>query len=185
MFDACPQCDGKHVIFGQVISGFEILDEIEDMDPIPSVTITDTGIYHPFETSPCGYWYDQPDQSYNGYTPTFVTKPRILIVLPNPSAKGKFTSILQNFALVQFIIPSSSVEEVRRSIMSYLEDYKVDLVFVALACRQFALEALPNNWGDAGVTVQNTIFVMKPVDALSALKSSWIAKNSNWIFDFK
>ena len=110
-----------------------------------------------------------------------------MIVLPNPSAKGKFTSILQNFALLHFIIPSSSVEEVRRSILSYLEDYKVDFVFVALACRQFAPEGLPNNWSDAdaGATVQNTIFVVKPVDALSALKSSSIAKNSNWIFDLK
>ena len=47
--DSAPQCDGKHVIFGECISGFDVLKKAEkfgtaDGDTTAPITITDCGI---------------------------------------------------------------------------------------------------------------------------------------------
>jgi len=71
-FKATPQCDGKHVVFGEVVSGFEILDYAQTIGtssgaPTIPVTITDCGAYTPLYTPGSGYWYDQPDsESFGG-----------------------------------------------------------------------------------------------------------------------
>lgn len=47
---ACPELDGKHVVFGAVIDGFEAIDEIERVrvrgdNPEKDVMIVDSGEY--------------------------------------------------------------------------------------------------------------------------------------------
>lgn len=60
-FDACPQCDGKHVIFGHIVSGWDVLQAMEDLgstsgQPTASITITDCGIWQPDVTPGAGFW---------------------------------------------------------------------------------------------------------------------------------
>jgi len=48
-FIPCPWLDGKHVVFGKLIEGMKILDEMENCgsnsgSPLKSVRITDCGI---------------------------------------------------------------------------------------------------------------------------------------------
>jgi len=78
-FGPAPQCDGKHVVFGEVVSGWEVLSEIETRGtksgaPSVPILITSSGIYEPFITPSAGYWFDQPDDSYSGSSPVFMCK---------------------------------------------------------------------------------------------------------------
>jgi len=82
-FMPTPQCDGKHVVFGETISGYEVLTAIESFgtkegEPSAITKITDCGAFHPIDTPAAGYWFDKPDEeSFNGYTPVFMTRPRV------------------------------------------------------------------------------------------------------------
>ena len=54
-FDEAPHLNNKHVVFGKVIDGFNVLDEIEKMGsgngtPFKYVTIQDCGEYPPKNT---------------------------------------------------------------------------------------------------------------------------------------
>lgn len=62
--NAAPQCDGKHVVFGSVVSGMEVVQHVESYATLlgtePSVPVRITV-------------YDQPDiDSYTGSTPEFI-----------------------------------------------------------------------------------------------------------------
>eukprot|EP00339_Tiarina_fusa_P001973 CAMPEP_0116999510 /NCGR_PEP_ID=MMETSP0472-20121206/2186_1 /TAXON_ID=693140 ORGANISM="Tiarina fusus, Strain LIS" /NCGR_SAMPLE_ID=MMETSP0472 /ASSEMBLY_ACC=CAM_ASM_000603 /LENGTH=305 /DNA_ID=CAMNT_0004698943 /DNA_START=89 /DNA_END=1002 /DNA_ORIENTATION=- len=91
-----PQCDGKHVIFGEVQSGMEVLRAAEAYgtsggEPTVPITITDCGIYRPLECPGAGYWYDQPDaDSFTLMSPVFVVRPRVVVVAPSSSVVQKF-----------------------------------------------------------------------------------------------
>jgi cyclophilin family peptidyl-prolyl cis-trans isomerase len=65
---AAPQCDGRHVVFGRVVSGFDVLEEAErhgaaggDGAPRVPIAITDCGLWHPLLMPGAGHWYDKPD----------------------------------------------------------------------------------------------------------------------------
>lgn len=110
-----PQCDGKHVVFGECVSGGEILKQAETFGttttapadncsggngrhgekPTVPITITDCGLYIPFHTPGGGFWYDKPDpDSYTGLSPTFIVRPRIAIVAPTKKAKKTFLTAI-------------------------------------------------------------------------------------------
>jgi peptidylprolyl isomerase len=60
-FAPTPVCDGKHVVFGRVVSGWPVLDAVEEVGssdgtPLVPVVLTDTGIWTPTLMPGAGYW---------------------------------------------------------------------------------------------------------------------------------
>ena len=58
--DKAPQCDGKHVVFGELISGMEVLRAMEEYatdggEPSVPIKITDCGAYVPLMTPGAGF----------------------------------------------------------------------------------------------------------------------------------
>ncbi len=112
--NAASKCDGKHVIFGEVISGMEVLRHVEaaassddggrnggcdDERPVVPVVITDCGAYLPLITPGGGSWYDRPDvESYAGIVPEFVVRPRVAILAPNAVVAERFRVALGSHA---------------------------------------------------------------------------------------
>lgn len=99
-FGSTPQCDGKHVVFGRMLSGFEVLSAIEthgtkEGDPSTQIQLTSCGMYEPLVTEGAGYWFDQPSDSFLGYTPVFMCFPRILLIVPSIQVYKKFDKELR------------------------------------------------------------------------------------------
>lgn len=190
-FDAAPACDGKHVIFGQVISGWAVLDAIEKTgsssgEPCVPLVITDCGIWKHLEVPGSGYWYDKPDpESYTGISPLFVVRPRLAVVAPTETALSKFSSTLQKSCDLSLINAeradeSSLVEKIR----GLLDSCAIDGVILAPANRniQDKLVLLSSAWKE--ISLEQVVLVAKPVDVAQVLKTkSWIHQRSRWIVD--
>lgn len=168
---AAPQCNGKHVVFGRVISGWSVLEELEALgsecgEPKKSVIITDCGLYVHRQTPGAGFWYDQPDpDSYTGVSPVFYVRPRVGVVAPSLAAFDTFQKFLRHHTLV-FV----HGEQKDDTIPELLESQSVDVIVVAPACRN-------------GIATSDAIVVAKPVEALHAIRmQSWLSQTS-WQFD--
>ena len=199
-----PQCNGKHVIFGKVISGHDLLDHIETLassssssddgdggTPTQSIVITDCGIWTPLITPAAGYWYDKPDpESFSGISPLFMVRPRVAVVAPNATAVDKFQKALAVTCVVSSVVMDDlGSTEVTSIIHSLLERFAVDVVLVAPACSKEVLQQvtqLPESWAQRqpGITLELVILEAKPVEALSRVRDgSWIGQNSSWPLD--
>lgn len=194
-FDKAPQCDGKHVVFGRIISGMDVLQACEQVGtsngtPTVPISITDCGIYQPFEMPGAGYWYDQPDtESYSGISPVFMVRPRVIVVAPTDAVLQKFASAMGNrVAMIdQITIPTATTEGntgAQRRINQLLEEFSADVVVVAPACKTFqASIEIPKSWHEA-FGKEDIVVVSKPVEALAAVRSkSWLAKRAHWQLD--
>ena len=153
------QCDGKHVIFGKVISGWEVLDDIEAIGtvsgiPNGTVTMTDCGIYVPHVTPASGFWYDQPDKnqsestpSFTGISSSFIVRPRVAVIGPTSVVVEKFYTVLQSkcCSVLRFVTSDTPITEgstvtnkneaIVQNIYDLLQSYAIDVVLVAPACR--------------------------------------------------
>jgi len=123
--DKAPQCDGKHVIFGEVVSGGQVLRTAEsfgsktdgttstlDGTPTAPIRITDCGVFAPLQTPGAGYWYDQPDaESWNGISPTFVVRPRVAIAASSEAARNKFEQALGGLCSIVLSIAVDSDDD--------------------------------------------------------------------------
>jgi len=206
-FDKAPQCDGKHVIFGHVVSGWEVLDAIEkcgadDGTPTCPVEITDCGTWIPFHTPGAGYWYDQPDsESFTGISPVFIVRPRIALLAPNRSVADKFSKCLLGLcSIVATIVvgdgDESNADEAMSRVADLLTKFAVDVVLAAPALLALAGKIeTPISWTErkerytcSASSKGEVILVEKPVDALSAIQTkSWLATakkiQSSWQLD--
>ena len=131
--DKAPQCDGKHVIFGEVVSGGQVLRTAEsfgsksdgttstvDGTPTAPIRITDCGIFAPLQTPGAGYWYDQPDaESWNGISPTFVVRPRVAIAASSEAAQKKFEQALGGLCSIVLSIAIDSDDD---TVVSVVDD---------------------------------------------------------------
>jgi len=195
-FAKAPQCDGKHVIFGEVISGFEVLDAIEKVgtsggEPSVPVTITDCGVYMPLRTPGAGYWYDQPDaETFNGISSTFVVRPRIAIVAP-AAAMEKFQKAMGTF-VAPVLIPlekDSNKSDIIKRVNNLMDRFSVDLVVLAPACTELMNKVkVPASWDERKksdmLEVAEVIVTAKPIEALSVVwRKSWIGKEPPWQLD--
>jgi len=193
-FQKTPQCDGKHVVFGEVISGFDVLDAVEHEgtpsgDPLVPVIVTHCGAFHPLQTAANGYWYDQPDaDAYLGYSPIFVCRPRVCVVAPTKAVCEKFRSVLTNFTSLILIQTDDflSDEIAKNKAVSLLECYCIDIILVAPACRAL-LESVtfPLTWEAlSNVGIGNVILSAKPVDSIQAIaEKAWFVKHTSWTLD--
>jgi cyclophilin family peptidyl-prolyl cis-trans isomerase len=183
---ATPQCDGKHVVFGRLLSGWDVLRAAEALGdkrtgiPRCSVTITECGIWNPF-TPAAGYWYDQPDpESFSGIHPVFVARPRVVALAPTEQVLEKFSEVL---SVCCSIVKLVTMEDETDGVEQLLQSLAVDLVVVAPAYQSHANSiALPDFWPPR--PQEQTFIVTKPTAAVQAiLEKSWVA--SAWILDGK
>jgi len=158
--DAMRRCDGKHVVFGEVVSGFEVLDALElkggisegsgsDGVSLGTVRISDCGAYHPLSTPGAGFWYDKPDDtSFTGYSSIFLVRPRVAIVTPTTAVYHKFAELMGTYvAPVSVLVVSAEEGGVEasnddqagdgdaivalRKAMELLSKFMVDVILVA------------------------------------------------------
>lgn len=196
--DKAPQCDGKHVVFGEVISGMEVIAAVEKYappsggEPTVSIKITDCGAFTPLLTPGAGYWYDRPDsESYSGMTPEFMVRPRIGILAPNILVAERFQNALGEHAStisVAVDVAGGDDEQIIRRLLDPLENFALDLVMAAPACSQLLKQMdLPASWNNAAtyfkggaVPTKESVFIeAKPADAIAAvLDKAWVGKMS-------
>lgn len=200
----CPQCDGKHVVFGKVISGWEVLSAVEkeqqnfksSSDPtttVVSVRITDCGIWTPFVTAAAGYWYDTPDpESYTGVSPVFMVQARVAVVVlgsNNKNATGVITKLRDVLILgrhcadVQAIeVDEEKQEDAIETVTQLLSSLAIDVVLCVPACWDTVgskLE-LPETWKEKGISTDKSKVILqaKPVQAVEMIRTkSWLASN--------
>jgi len=195
-FDKAPHCDGKHVVFGEIVSGFEVLDAIESVgtslgDPTKTVTITDCGIYEPLRTPACGYWYDKPNpDSFTGISPVFVVRARAIVLGPSEAVLQKFSAGLGSFVTIVSSISAGAVstgKEQSNLIAEMLGSYAADIVIVApVSWKEVSSEvSLPESWSIEDMEIGQVFFVAKPSEALSKILSgSWLrTKRGHWQLD--
>ena len=193
-FDRAPQCDGKHVVFGEVVSGWEVLNALENIGtesgtPSVPVNIIGCGIYKQFETPGTGYWFDQPDDSYQGYSPIFICRPRVAVLVPSESIGEKFEKVLGSKNTLMIICVDkdlkdsgleieSDASDTTAYVMRQLESFAIDIVLVAPACKEFAPIKLPLSWTDINpdLSVSDVVIVSKPLASMNALQKSWIGQ---------
>ena len=201
-FQPTPQCDGKHVVFGQVVSGWSVLDHAEShcattTTTVVTTTITDCGIHHPLYTPGAGYWYDQPDNdAFHGISPVFMVRPRVLVIAPTNAVADKFRKGLVSYTAVtcwtvadpdpnrneegkESLEPSVLMDRVTER----LSQFGIDVVVVAPACKSVvAGMVLPAGWESC--SLDKVVLEAKPVEALELVRTkSWLAKRTQWKLD--
>ena len=184
-FKPAPQLDGKHVVFGRAISGFEVIDAAEklgtkDGEPSAQILITDCGIYDPLSTPAAGYWYDTPDpDSFSGSSPTFMVLPRVAVLAPTETVLRKFQTAMECTALVTLVSAEeySESDQVAR-IEELLGTFAIDAVIVAPVCKSVIPKiSLPKRWTDANIQAAEVILETKPVESMAAVhNNTWLAK---------
>jgi len=110
-FAKAPQCDGKHVVFGEVVQGYDIIQLVEE-NALKEVTIVRAGAWLKGETPSAGYLLNVPDpDSYAGYTQVFHSWPRILLVCGgNAEVEERFKINLKTLRVV-FVDAGGNVDD--------------------------------------------------------------------------
>lgn len=103
---ACPKLDGKHVVFGRVVSGFDdVVRAIEATGQPDSTPAVDVRIVA------CGRFLEgMPRQGHHAYLPAtdrhiFVPETRVVVTVPNATVGERFRSELDIGALVARRVP--------------------------------------------------------------------------------
>jgi len=194
-FGEVPQCDGKHVVFGQVVSGFDVLEalqmvRVQDEKPLSSVKITDCGAFYPLVTPGAGYWYDQPDaESFLGYTPTFILRPRIAVLSTTHAVCDKFKIMMGSNVVVTSISVDceGSQDAASERVLSLLASFAIDLVLVAPAYKTLVDTLdLPHSWSELNMRIKRdeVVIVSKPIDAIQMISTlSWVGKGASFQLD--
>eukprot|EP00970_Alexandrium_tamarense_P009951 scaffold1969_cov191-Alexandrium_tamarense.AAC.3 len=199
--DKSPQCDGKHVVFGEVVSGMEVVRAMESYgssngEPSVPLQITECGAFTPLWTPGAGSWYDRPDlESYSGVTPEFMIRPRVGILAPTQQVAEKIRVALGEHASTILVAADEVVggdEAITQSVLEPLKKFALDVIVAAPACASLLKSMeVPESWnnaakqlpGDVRVPDKESVFIVaKPVNVLSTIIStSWIGKRSGWL----
>ena len=202
--DKAPQCDGKHVVFGEVVSGMEVIKTVEQYtttaagsgEPSVPVKISDCGAYTQLHTPGAGFWYDRPDsESYTGITPEFMIRPRVAIIAPNQQVAEKFEKSLGGHASTRLFAiydVEGGDDAIVQSLEELLERFALDVIVAAPACSKL-LDSMdiPSSWSDAAKILggdlhlprkEEVVIVAKPVEIASAiLIKSWVGRRKGWL----
>ena len=192
-FTKAPQCDGKHVVFGELISGMDVLTACEKVgtsegSPMVTISVTDCGVYQPFLTPGSSYWYDTPDpESYSGIEPVFMVRPRVVLVSPTANVSSKFRASLDDKCSLVMTILANDTEkgQIQQLIDDLLVRSATDLVLVAPACKDSVDGIkLPDSWIKGGFQLEEVILAAKPVEAHSiVVTASWLRAQKQWRLD--
>ena len=164
-FKETPQCDGKHVIFGRVISGWKVLDLLEkvvernhdDSSPLPvEVIVTDCGTWDPCDGIPAsGYWFDKPDpETYSGISPVFVGRPRVGLLVPNAAVRDRFLGALDDCEVIVSINDAQLLKK-------RFEEHCIDVILVA--------HSLAGSTDVSVLMDEVRVVISKPADARKVL----------------
>lgn len=190
-FQPAPQCDGKHVIFGKVVSGFEVLEAVEAVgtaggEPKASITITDCGLWTPLQSAGAGYWLDLPDaESYSGVSSLFIVRPRVAVVAPNSTVFERFRKACVG-CVTSFLEVKDDESSTAKEVNELLDGFAVDVVLVAPLCKSILSliklpSVQPSSWDTTSIST--VAMECKPADALSVIQTlSWISQRS-WHLD--
>jgi len=189
-FKAAPQCDGKHVVFGRVVSGFDVINAAEGLgtasgEPTAPIVITDCGVFEPLQTPGAGYWYDTPDaDSFSGKSPVFMVLPRDAVVSPTAAVSEKFEKALGDATIVTSVVQSGEDDDEETALLAKLDEllgtFSVDVIIVAPVLKALVPKILfPSFWEAAGISVDNACFASKPVDSLATVRQSWLS-SKDW-----
>eukprot|EP00511_Aplanochytrium_stocchinoi_P004408 CAMPEP_0204831916 /NCGR_PEP_ID=MMETSP1346-20131115/12100_1 /ASSEMBLY_ACC=CAM_ASM_000771 /TAXON_ID=215587 /ORGANISM="Aplanochytrium stocchinoi, Strain GSBS06" /LENGTH=353 /DNA_ID=CAMNT_0051963355 /DNA_START=108 /DNA_END=1166 /DNA_ORIENTATION=+ len=177
-FDKAPPCDGKHVVFGEVVSGFDVLEAIESAekqkrdtkakdvdDALSSVVITECGEYVPHKIPGAGYWLDFPNpDAYGGFTPVFMFWPRVCIVSPSQNVEEKFVQVLSKCCSIVAKNRIGSKEAAAEMVKSN----SIDILVVAGVCKDLA-----PTFGEEEAQFNNMVVVTIPLNAKEDVFASW------------
>jgi len=188
-FASAPQCDGKHVVFGRVISGFDVMDAVENVagsksssEPKVPVTISYCGVYEPLQSPGAGYWFDQPDDSFQGSSPSFMCLPRVGVIAPSENILARFKSVLSSFVSFIPLLSATDLDDSTASAKHraelLLKDYAVDIILLAPTCKD-EVPILPEEWSKVEGDV---VIITKPVGALAAVRNAWV-KHCGWTLE--
>ncbi len=200
-FKEASQCDGKHVIFGEVISGFDALDAMEEAgtsngEPKVQVKITACGAFHALQTPGSGYWYDQPDaESFTGKTPVFMVRPRVGVIAPTQGICNKFIKMLGSGVTCTCIAVDDigSEDAAVTLVHELLSSFSIDAILVAPPHKSaFQGFEIPQSWSEAMkkhnrmIEKDQICLIAKPLEALSTIQDqSWLSKVSSYQLDGK
>lgn len=193
-FQAAPQCNGKHVVFGKVVSGFPVLDYVETFgtesgEPSVPIEITECGIYTPLTTPGAGYWFDKPDEeAYSGISPIFMVQPRVAVVAPTMVVTERFQKASSShFALTAICVQDYETQElVTKRIYDDLDNFAIDVVLFAPACSDIRkkMTTLPPSWNREEIPIDQVLLESKPVDALTTVWTrSWLTLQRHYALD--
>mmetsp|Transcript_50336 Transcript_50336/g.56248 ORF Transcript_50336/g.56248 Transcript_50336/m.56248 type:complete len:401 (+) Transcript_50336:118-1320(+) len=185
--NSAPQCDGKHVIFGECISGGSVLKKLEEFgtangEPTVPLRITDCGIFHQFHTPGAGFWYDKPDnECWNGVSPTFMVRPRVAILARKEEARQKFIKAIGSVcSLVLFVCGDgdSSNNDEEKILIESLSNFATDIVLISPSCKDIKSRMeLPKSWNGTGFVIDEVVLIAKPFEAISVIHTkSWLSK---------
>jgi peptidylprolyl isomerase len=185
--DKLPQCDGKHVIFGHVVSGWDVLTAAEQCGNATTgevidgpVKVTDCGLYVPFVTPAAGYWFDRPDpDAYHGISPVFRVRPRVGIYAP-PNVAEKMVRRLaerrpQRTTVVTVLL--ATPEECQRA----LDDFAVDVIVYAPKAVPLVGLVLRGAWLlQQHLSIDQVVLATKPLEVDRAVyEQSWLTAANN------
>lgn len=190
--NSAPQCDGKHVIFGECVSGGGVLKKLEefgtaDGEPSAVLRITDCGIFHQFHTPGAGFWFDKPDnECRNGVSPTFMVRPRVAILARKEEARQKFIKAIGSVcSLVLFICGDGEIGE-EKILIESLSNFSTDIVLISPSCKDIMSRMeLPKSWNGTGFVIDEVVLIAKPLEAISIIHTkSWLSKyRKHWRLD--
>ena len=95
---ACPQLDGKHVVFGRVLAGMDVIRAVEAVagegeKPAAPVVICACGVFED-DTPPRGYWAPASVEAHTDAPPSFVPAPTLVLVVGPPAAADRARAAL-------------------------------------------------------------------------------------------
>ena len=156
-FAPCPNLDGKHVVFGELLHGNDVLGDVErrgtsEGTPTCPLTILSCGRFDFDAAQDCGpsarrrlpsagYWLDLPDgDAYLGYVRVFHGLPRVLLVGPSQMVVDKLRSSLESSlrcaSVEQVIVVPSEDDDAKliADLLKKVQDGSADVAVVAPAC---------------------------------------------------
>jgi cyclophilin family peptidyl-prolyl cis-trans isomerase len=176
-----PQADGKHVVFGELVSGFDALAAIEtaaataDGTPKCPVDIVDCGLHGP-DTPSCGYWLNVPaPDTYLGHQPVFYAFPRVCIVAPTSVVADRFAGCCRAVAHCAFTFVTGEESEIREQLAA-VDVTKNDLVVVAKAVK----DVVNGDW--AAHMRGGVVEVGAPADVAGYFERF---RAKGWVFDHR
>ncbi|CAH0373007.1 unnamed protein product [Pelagomonas calceolata] len=94
-----PQLDGKHVVFGRVIAGMDVVRAVEavagegDEKPRAPVVVCACGVFED-DTPPRGHWAPASVDTHAGAPPSFVPAPTLVLVVGPTAAADRARAAL-------------------------------------------------------------------------------------------
>jgi len=111
---ACPQLDGKHVVFGRVLAGMDVVRAVEAVagegeKPAAPVVICACGVFDD-ETPSRGHWAPASVEAHADAPPTFVPAPTLVLVVGPTAAADRARAALTAAHLRADVVAASDAD---------------------------------------------------------------------------